>query len=115
MKKALKAFVNRLPYVRRLHQQSLNFNKNSCYPAGHYYSPIISVEDISKRSGEIWKVASPEKGISGVDLNVSKQLELLGEFPAYYNEMPFEAKRKDGLRYWFDNNYYSYTDGIVLY
>ena len=55
MKGRIKSFINRLPYVRELYQQVQEFGKNSSYPAGHYYSPIVSVEDIKKRQDQIWK------------------------------------------------------------
>jgi predicted O-methyltransferase YrrM len=115
MKQLLKSFLNQLPYVKGLHNQTENFNKNSFYPAGHYYSPIASVDTIKERQNEIWKEVGIDKGIKGIDLNVSGQLELLGEFSAYYDEIPFAAEKKEGLRYRFENSFYSYTDGIMLY
>jgi hypothetical protein len=115
MKQLLKSFLNQLPYVRSLHHQTENFHKNSFYPAGHYYSPIASVDAIRERQNEIWKEVVVDKGIKGINLNVSGQLELLGDFHMYYDEMPFAAEKKEGLRYRFENSFYSYTDGIMLY
>ena len=40
--------IGKLPVLR----EYLNFKRNACYPAGHYYSPIISVENIKKREAE---------------------------------------------------------------
>lgn len=88
--------------------------KNSCYPAGHYYSPIIDVENVKKREGEIWKNLDKD-GIEGIDLDSSRQITLVKDLSAYYEEMPFEEGKKSDLRYFFENDWYPYTDGILLY
>jgi len=114
MKAIMKSLLNKVPYVRGLYEQTANTNKNSFYPAGHYYSPIVSVEDIRRREKEIWKDAGVD-GIKGIRLNTEAQIALATELSRYYSEMPFTQHKQDGRRYWFENNFYSYTDGIVLY
>ena len=90
-----------------------DFAKNSCYPPGHYYSPIISVDDVRKRESEIW--GKVKDGIKGIELNAEKQIGLVKELSVYYKEIPFKAGKQDKIRYQFENNAYSYTDGIILY
>ena len=51
----------------------------------------------------------------GLDLNTDKQLETLKELSKKYNLIPFKAKKQDNLRYFFENDYYSYCDGIILF
>jgi hypothetical protein len=114
MKAIVKSLLNKLPYVKGLFQQAANTNKNSFYPAGHYYSPIVSVEDIRRREKEIWKDVAVD-GIKGIQLNTGAQIELAKELSRYYTEIPFAQHKQDDRRYWFENNFYSYTDGIVLY
>src|SRR5262249_7043615 len=43
------------------------------------------------------------------------QLTLLRNIASYYPEMPFQAERSPTLRYYFENDYYSYSDAICLY
>jgi hypothetical protein len=70
--------INKLPYVRGLHEAHTNFQKNALYPAGHFYSPIISVEAVRQREAVIWE--SREKdGIEGIDLRTDEQLALMRE------------------------------------
>ena len=114
MKELVKSLLHKVPYVHRLHEQTANTNKNSFYPAGHYYSPIVSVDDIRKREKEIWKNATVD-GIKGINLNTDAQIALAGELSRYYPELPFGREKSGNRRYWFENNFYSYTDGIVLY
>lgn len=114
MKKILKRIVNKLPYIKALQQENIDLKRNSCYPNGHFYSPVISIEDIKKRQSEIWK-NSEFDGIQGIDLQTKEQIELVESFTQYYKDIPFSAGNKNKTRYQFENDYYSYTDGIVLY
>lgn len=115
LKKIVQSFLNNLPYVRGLYKQSLNNkNLNCIHPNGHYYSPVISIEDIKKRESDIWKNAEID-GIQGIDLRTREQIQLVHMFANYYDEMPFKADKQSKIRYQFENDYYSYTDGIILY
>lgn len=114
MKNKIKSIINKLPYVRGLNDQISRFNRNSCYPPGHYYSPIISVDDVQKRADDIWKGASVNK-IEGIDLNVEEQLTLVKSFESYYSEIPFTEYKEQNLRYYFNNDQYRHTDAIILY
>lgn len=82
-------------------------------PAGHYSSPIPSLDEVRLREKEIFSATLRE--IPGVDLNEKEQLSLLGHFTKLYDELPFKSHRTSGLRYYFDNNLYSYSDAIILY
>lgn len=46
IKKKIQGFLKRFPYVQELQQHRTLFTKNACFPPGHFYSPIVSVEDI---------------------------------------------------------------------
>ena len=53
--------------------------------------------------------------IPGIDLNCREQLELLNEFDSFYKELPFKEEKTSGLRYYFLNGAYGYSDAIFLY
>lgn len=108
--KKIKEFLNKLPYIKTLHKQSLN----CCYPNGHYYSPVFSIEDVKRREFEIWKKVNKEE-ISGIELRTEEQKKLVLQFLKFYDELPFEKEKQDNVRFQYDNNYYSYADGIILY
>jgi hypothetical protein len=110
MKIMMKNILNKLPYVRGLYQQSLNCR----YPNGHYYSPVCLINDIKERELAIWKNRDVE-GIQGIKLRTNEQIKLVEQFTKYYNEIPFKDEKQLGIRYNFINNYYSYTDCIILY
>lgn len=110
VKELITHLLNKLPYIKGLYKQSLNY----LYPAGHFYSPIISMDDIRRRELEIWKNVSKD-GISGIELRTEEQKKLVQQFTKYYKELPFKSEKQNNVRYEFGNDFYSYTDGIVLY
>ncbi|MEY8848350.1 class I SAM-dependent methyltransferase [Psychroserpens sp. XS_ASV72] len=110
----LKKILNKLPYVRTLHKNLATYKKDMHFPPGHFYSPIVSREEIKKKEHIIWNTAFPET-IEGIDLQVDNQKALLEKLKAYYDEIPFPESEKKGTRYYFKNKFYSYTDGITLY
>lgn len=113
-KRGFYSLIHRIPHIKDLLQRSREFDKNSCFPPGHFYSPIVSVDDIKRREVKIWKPDELSE-IKGIDLNVEQQLALTSKLSAFYSEMPFKKDPTPGLRYYFINDYYCYTESIILY
>ena len=115
MKKSLKNALKRLAYIPYFGQA---FHKIEQYitwvPPGHFYSPIPSLTEIQAKEEEIFS-KNPERELPGINLNESAQLDLLSEFKKYYNELPFEAYKKENLRYFYENPAYLYSDAIFLH
>lgn len=82
------------------------------WPPGHYYSPIPSLKEIRKNEEMIF---DKEAELRAINLNEAGQLELLDELKKYYDEIPFEPQKKEAIRYYFNNEFFSYGDGIFLY
>ena len=82
-------------------------------PPGHFYSPIPSLEEVARDDEAIFG-AMPRR-IPGVNLREEEQLQLLNALLPFYQEMPFKAEKQEGLRYYFDNPSYSYSDAIMLH
>ena len=115
MKKQIKDILNKLPYIKTLYEKTKVYSQNACYPPGHFYSPIVSVQDVMKREDEIWKGVDRDI-IADVNLNTQEQITFVGEtLSIYYQEMPYSEKKVDGLRYAFENGMYEETDGTILY
>ena len=77
LKNRIKSLINKMPYVRGLYQQSIN----CCFPNGHFYSPVISIEDVKSRQAEIWKSREID-GVLGIDLNKNLSNRGSDEFTA---------------------------------
>lgn len=87
-------------------------NKSTWVPPGHFYSPIPAIDELRQSEDRIFRVP---KGIPAVDLNEREQLQFFNAFKGYYEELPFSEERTAGLRYYFNNENYSYSDAICLY
>ena len=110
MEGILRKLLERIPYVRSLSQELRRRESLQRFPPGHYYSPIVNWPEI-KDSQNIWQISEPKD----IDLNAEGQLSLFRELLTFYNDIPWGAERKTGLRYYFNNNFYSYSDAIILY
>jgi predicted O-methyltransferase YrrM len=88
----------------------LNYN-SGMFPPGHFHSPINDLEFLKSREDKIWKLEL----IESIEFNEEKQLELFKSFIEYYPEIPFKPTKQSDLRYYFENDYYGYGDGTILY
>lgn len=80
---------------------------------GHFYSPIPDLEEI--RKDELRIFASPPRNIPGIDLHEPDQLDLLEVFASFCADLPFTPGKTEGLRYYYENPAYSYSDAILLH
>ena len=87
--------------------------KQGLFPAGHFYSPIPSPDEIRRDQDTIF--AEHPRQLPGLDLNEDAQLALLESFVPFYDQMPFAPTAQDGLRYFYENDAYSYSDAILLH
>jgi predicted O-methyltransferase YrrM len=106
--------LRQFSFVESLYRFKENYQKNCSSEPGSFGSPIVSVEELKLAENAIWPAKLPEH-IPGIDLNTAHQWDLLKQFEAYYSSQPFSENASPGLRYYFDNNYYSYTDALMLY
>ncbi|WP_240507581.1 class I SAM-dependent methyltransferase [Winogradskyella aurantia] len=112
--KILKNILNKLPYVRGLYAQAKRYNENAFFPPGHFYSSVTNLKEIKQREDQIWRGVEVDY-IKGLDLRTEAQIELLTRLSDYYSELPFPKDKNTTFRYYFENPYYLYTDGIILY
>jgi len=83
------------------------------YPPGHYHSPFPCLSEIKGNENAIFKELG--RVLPGIDLNEDRQLALLKQFADYYQELPFRPYKSENLRYFYENRFYSYSDGIILF
>lgn len=81
-------------------------------PPGHFYSPIVSLDEIRRDEQRVFGPVAPP---AGIEMNEAAQLELLGEFERLYPSIDFPATRQASHRYWYENPAYSYSDAIMLH
>ena len=114
LRKTIKRLIKKATTLASTPAVGIKYNENSCFPPGHYYSPIVNVEEVKKREDEIWGKSDLD-GIEGINLRSSKQIEFLKSLSIYYKDLPFTVEKSKGKRYYYNNHFYSYTDAIVLH
>jgi predicted O-methyltransferase YrrM len=90
-------------------EEELTHWKKAIWKPGHYYSPIPAAKDIS----ETISIDYNQK-IPGVDLNEEYQFTLLEQLSSLYDPNIFPINESGHFRYYFDNDYFGFSDGIFL-
>jgi hypothetical protein len=117
MKQFAKKLAIKIPSINRVLRERDDLRKllkkSMWRPAGHFYSPIPSIDEVRDNDEGIFRVPTE---IPSINLNEEEQMQFFDAFKEYYKELPFKEEKTDGLRYYFDNNSsYSYSDAICLY
>lgn len=99
-------YINR---IKRIIEEGYNYTKYSSFPAGHYYSPIVNLDEYKK-------IGNPNlKGpILDIDLRENQQTDLVAGFTEILKEAP-DWDTDKSLRYQFDNKWFARMDGLFLY
>jgi predicted O-methyltransferase YrrM len=101
---------------RQLHGQQVELEqlrrRAGLYPPGHFHSPVPDLEEVRARDAEIFDRPAE---LAGIDLRDDAQLALVEELRRYAADQPFGAEPRDGLRYHYDNDYFGWGDGLVLF
>jgi predicted O-methyltransferase YrrM len=81
-------------------------------PPGHFYSPVVNVDDVRNMLPRLTDATAYPKGIRIDEVAMLKQWE---KFLPYLSEIPFPEEPSQGYRYHFQNPAFSYGDGSILY
>ena len=126
MLKDILKYASRTPFANKFRRKldSLNTRANilnkelgtwkkGFVPPGHYYSTIPDLGQVRLQHSKLFDKSI--ELIPGIDLNTSQQLKFLEIIKSHYPEMPFPENPEKGYRYYFNNDFYAYSDGICLY
>tara|TARA_Y100000816_G_scaffold244748_1_gene192494 strand:+ start:427 stop:1374 length:948 start_codon:yes stop_codon:yes gene_type:complete len=80
---------------------------------GHFYSPIPDLKYVINNQKTLFNNAT--NTLDDLNINEESQVELLNLFHNYYDNIPFLKDESKSYRYYFDNSYFSYGDGVILY
>lgn len=107
MKQTLEKLISLIP---RVGAWRAAFLKHST--PGHFYSPVPDLQEVSNRENEIY---DSSRTILGIDFNDQVQLGLLRKIKLHLPEAPWTEQAQTGLRFHFDNIYYTWSDALTLY
>ena len=80
------------------------------FPPGHFYSPVPDLGDVRARQHEIFDRDRP---LPGINLRESEQLALFRSIAPMAGDLPFTSQPSGDHRYWFDNGWFTYGDGVT--
>ncbi|CAN5435438.1 class I SAM-dependent methyltransferase [soil metagenome] len=103
----LNKVMEKIPYVR----YAAIYRMNEKHRPGHYYSPVVNLKELALRKEAVWA----DKQLTGIDLNEAAQVSFLQEIIKWNAIIPFPEKAYHKYRYHFDNGWFPYADGIVLF
>jgi hypothetical protein len=98
-------FQNCNEYRQRRSKSSLLF------PPGHYYSPIVDVDQLRADAARVFDRSRPA---AGIDLNQTGQLALLPMLRSLAHEIVLPETKTHGMYYYSDNGQYGPGDAAVL-
>lgn len=81
------------------------------YPPGHFYSPVVTPEEVRRYWHPGWGV----REAPGVDMREEAQLELVRELAGWYGDFDFPRERSDQGRYFLENRQFTNSDAVTLF
>jgi hypothetical protein len=85
-------------------------HEGQLFPPGHFYSPVPDLGDVRARQSEIF---DRERPVPGIDLRENEQIALFRSIAPLASDLPFTMQRSGDHRYWFDNGWFTYGDGVT--
>lgn len=82
------------------------------FQPGHFHSPISSMKEIENFQNK-YEFFYPET-LAGIDLNLSRQLELLKAFSQFGEPKDFPIHPSPEWRYTVSNSFFCFTDALIL-
>jgi hypothetical protein len=86
----LKSIAKKLPPIAALlAERDALVKAQGFVPAGHFYSPIVSIQELKKDERRIFR--DIPRTLADIDLNESQQLDNLAIFEEIYHSINFPA------------------------
>ena len=77
-----------------------------------YHSPLPDLDDIRAREDKLFVFPGE---VTGVELEVRSQLELVDELSRFYDESAFVPHPTAGFRYYYENDWFNLGDAVMLH
>ncbi len=80
-------------------------------PPGHFHSPVPDLDEVREREAALF---DRDTDLPAIELNIDAQLGLLESFGRFHPDLPWQGTPRPGLRYYYENDFFSYGDGVIL-
>jgi hypothetical protein len=81
---------------------------NTAFSPGHFYSPIVNIEEVEIDSGRLFGRHRP----MSVNMNIEVQKEFFETLIKHSEYLPFSDEKTEGLRYYYNNTSYAFGDAF---
>ncbi len=101
--------LSRVPYLRYAYLYRKYCNQRP----GHFYSPVVNLDEVEKRQDQIW---SQKRSLTGIQFNDEVQQDFFSSLVEFSKIIPFSSTpTPDKYRYYYDNKTYAHADGLTLF
>jgi hypothetical protein len=118
IKSAVRSILNSLGYdIRRITGRPSVVTANTptmFVPPGHFYSPIANSDEVDRHL----TLTNPQRFIDSVpevSIDRSAMVRKWNALVPFMNSAPFRETPTDGLRYGYENDFYSFGDASILH
>jgi predicted O-methyltransferase YrrM len=80
---------------------------------GHFYSPLPNLAEVVSNQERLFQ--HDVKYCQGIDLAEHIQIDMMERIALFYHEISFPDYQSSNTRYYYQNNFFSYSDAIILY
>lgn len=80
------------------------------WPAGHFYSPIPSLQEVNKHEDRIFGLPHT---LPGIELNEARHRELLKAFAPLCAGDPVSQKQLKGRRFYYENDFFCAGEALI--
>lgn len=80
-------------------------------PLGHFYSPTPDLNEIKLMGDSLFDKKEP----LSIKISKEKHIIYINSFSKYYNEIPFSTSKKESLKYFYANEMFGESTGVLLY
>ena len=107
MKKFIGKVLTSIPFIRYAYL----YKHNSNFRPGHYYSPVVNLDEIREREDELWA----PRDLPGIDLQEDAQKEFLTYLLNNEADFGIPVNKEPSRKYYGEAPSYQYVDGVVLF
>jgi predicted O-methyltransferase YrrM len=107
MNKFISKLLFKIPFIR----YAIAYKTNAKMLPGHFYSPVLNLEELKERGNMIW---NSKKRLIGIELNELVQKNHLDMILLGSTSFLPNLEKKENLRYFIKNDNFPYPDALVL-
>lgn len=108
--KILNKIFERTSLVQQLRTELSKYKTS--HPPGHFYSPIVDVNEVSDKKSEIF---NKKYNFEEVHISSNHDENFINFLNKYYYDFNFSEFQNNENRFYYNNEYFGFPDGFLLF